>query len=320
MDHPEAVDSFTKWDSTAWTGRVVVGEYFTGVYCGFCQPRERAFDALIQRYPSTAFIALAYHFPPSVPLANPSDSLLERVEAWYGKPGEDSTEGLFGWRSGQEWDDWIDGLGTSSDNCDNPGCPTLYGTMAKAIDADLHKEPEAVLHAEATPRGGKVVAKVQVTSLSPSNRDVYVRMLVVEDTVRLEIADSSRIGNVGYDPKQDRLDHYMVVRAASRSKNYSLGTLLHGNGTVSYTFDMGKLGEQLLRNRKIALNVKDTNNMRENRKWGAEFISKRNWIMEPARLHLVALVQDVHTGSVLQARMIPVEPGVHGSLLKLPSR
>jgi hypothetical protein len=74
----------TPWDSTGWTGRLVVGEYLTGIYCGFCQPHDAAFNALLARYPRTAFVSLAYHYDPSLPLGDPADSNYTRLHCWYG--------------------------------------------------------------------------------------------------------------------------------------------------------------------------------------------------------------------------------------------
>jgi len=236
-----------------------------------------------------------------------------------------------------EWNDWIDGHGTPKgepvDAHVNELYPedgtfnvsALYKNMAKAIDADLRKAPEAVLHTEATPRGGKVVAKVRVGFPSSSHSDVYVRMLVVEDVVNTLVTDAKP---VGFWSQIDgiRQNHYMVVRSASRDgkspDRYPLGSLLHGAGAVEYTFDMAKVQRQLLASRDVALKLAKSgagqNRQNGPRRLVAAFTGKDNWVMDPARLYLVALAQDVHTGDVLQAQMVHVDTGPKGERLKLP--
>ena len=326
-------DSVIKWDSTGWSGRIVVGEYMTGIGCPLCQAHEYAFDSLMKRYPRTVFIPLAYHFGDNVPISNPKDSILKRMWGWYdfwSHLADDSTlrkAGHFpaifsdtGINGEPNWDDWIDGH-------------SVPGKLVDQIDAELHKAPEAVLHLEATPHGGKIVAKVQVESLSGSHQDVYVRMAVVEDTVNLVVTDTSKLpdyrrpgGEYAY-----RLNHYMVVRSAARDpKNpskYTMGIPLHGSGTVTYTFDMAKTQEQRLHFRALQMGtVKPKSEwdnefvrwMADNRDQYSGFGGMEGWTMDPKRLYLVAFVQDAHTGDVLQTQMVHVNTGLQGELLKLP--
>jgi hypothetical protein len=42
----------------------------------------------------------------------------------------------------------------------------------------------------------------------------------------------------------------------------------------------------------------------------ALFPDAQDWRMDPRRLHVVAFVQDAHTGEVLQAAMVRVPPGL----------
>jgi len=238
-----------------------------------------------------------------------------------------------------EWDDWIDGRATQIHYGLDDKVAVLVKDMERKVDSELHKAPEAVLQTEARVQGGTIVAKVQVKSLTPPHSDVYVRMLVVEDTVNLEYTDPSQ-GHVsratlaayyhwvkaGYTV---RLNHYMVVRAASRDNRYPakypMGELLHGTGTVSYTFDMVKDQRQRLRNRSLVLGELQPQSELDSYhldSWktsgSAIFADIKNWKLNPTRLHLVTLVQDAHTGDILQTQMIPVNTGRHGELLKLP--
>lgn len=300
-------------DSTNGTGRVVVGEYLTGVACVACQAHEAAFDSLLRHYPSTQFIALAYHGTVNYPIADPADSLWQRMYAWYGAIGGDP-KGLF---PNQYHDDWIDGHGTADNMLSLTGedlAPKYYQAMVTAIETERKKAPEAVLHVDATPAGGLLKTRVRVDSIAPGHAELYLRIVVVEDTVHLTRAPGSTSGL--------RLDHSMVVRAAARDAAHPMGLPLHGPGQISYTFELGKEQTRILRWWQLGAGAAPGS---ESEAAGAEdlkvlfptFIEKRNWLINPERLHVVAFVQDAHTGDVLQAAMIPVPAGPHGPLLKL---
>jgi hypothetical protein len=293
--------------------RVVVGEYLTGVACGACQAHEAAFDSLLKRYPATQFIALAYHGTINYPIADPADSLWERMYSWYGAIGGEPP-GLF---PNQYYDDWIDGRGTMDNMISLSGedlAPKYYQAMVTAIEAELKKPPEAVLHVEAIPTGGTLQTRVRVDSVAPGHPDLYVRILVVEDTVRLRRAPGSTSGL--------RLDHYMVVRAAARDATHAMGLPLHGKGTLSYTFDLAKVQARILRWWQLGMGAAPGS---ESEAAGAEdlktlfsvFAEKENWLIDPARLRVVAFVQDAKTGDVLQAAMIPIPAGPNGTALTL---
>jgi hypothetical protein len=299
-------------DSTDGIRRVVVGEYLTGIMCAPCQAHEAAFDALLRRYPSTQFIALAYHQTINFPIADPADSVYERMQRWYGFTR--STPGIFPGRYG---DDWIDGRPTSRNNIlvamqlgSARMAEKYYHDMAAAIDVALQKAPEAVLHVEAHPAGGTLLTKVRVESLAPDHQDVYVRICVVEDTVRLKKSPEAI--------STPRLDHYMVVRATAHDTVHSMGLPLHGPGTVSYTFDLAREQRRMLYYWALGkapvpqtANDSALTQIEEVKNLFSVFPDKQNWLMNPIRLHVVAFVQDAYTGDVLQAAIIPVNSGVH---------
>ena len=116
------------------------------------------------------------------------------------------------------------------------------------------------------------------------------------------------------------MNHYMVVRAASHSGGYPLGSILNGIGTVTYTFDMAKSQEQrLLRRKQVGILGEARRKRDPEDQWNvAGFADKGNWTVDPTRLFVVALVQDVRTGDVLQAQMVHVNTGPYGELLQLP--
>jgi len=333
----------TPWDAaTGWTGRVVVSELTTGVWCGPCWWHQREFEALLRRYPSTVFIGLVYHT-----LAGPflveSDSLWQRFNTVYGGViwGDSITRltmgradvGLFPPDTGK-YNPWIDGHGAGNwsqeavkDLIGPHGDLDVWGEMQHAkrdyadyvrmIDAELHRAPEAVLHTQATPHGGTLSTQVTVTSLAPGHPDVYVRIVLVEDTVHLVL---------GTQPLNIRPDYYMIVRDFARSTQFPLGIPLHGPGTVNYTFDVAKVQQERIREYRQYI--------ADQREWETEhrkshiIIDPRvldilppnanTYRINPARLHVVVYVQDARTGDVLQAQMIPVSTGPHGAKLQLP--
>lgn len=119
-----------------------------------------------------------------------------------------------------------------------------------------------------------------------------------------------------------QLTHYMVVRGAASEAKHSLGLLLHGPGKVSYTFNLAKSQQSILNLHKLGLGMppkagSDTNNLDLIKEVVSGFPDERAWLINPARLHVVAFVQDVHTGDVLATKMIAVNAGPHGELLKL---
>jgi hypothetical protein len=150
-------------------------------------------------YPSTAFIPLEYHYSGNVPISNPADSTMNRWYAWWGKPAtspKETWDGVIPHAQVREnetefdWGNWIDGHATKG--CTAFGCgPDQVTNMETVVNAELRKAPEAVLHLEATPRNGTIVTKVQVTSISKSHSDVYLRIVVIEDTVLLKAGDTA---------------------------------------------------------------------------------------------------------------------------------
>ena len=314
-DSDSLVPASAPWNPTDWTGRVVVGEYLTGVFCEACQAHEHAFDALLHRYPATAFVALAYHGGGDMPIGNPTDSLWERLYDWYGFPQGVKVvrKGIMPIEAG--WDDWIDGHATTGAELDGalasgaaqrPAAEAMYRAMVTAIDAELHKAPEAALQVQATSHGGTVVTRVTIRSLAPSHADVYVRLLLVEDTVRLVLQPGA--------PGTPRLVHYMVVRSVASAPKVSLGVPLHGPGSLAYTFDVAAVQQSLVRNRGLGLadivgaSAADTAIAMDAWQVMPVFRDAHNWGIDRARLHVVAFVQDAHTGDVLQTQIVPVQP------------
>lgn len=312
------------WDSAnaGWTGRLVVGEYTTGIFCGFCQPHDAAFNALLQRYPATAFISLAYHYDPNLPFGDPADSALDHVHRWY---GVDKEPGMFDHLPAKGDDDWIDGqsvnptinIGALFSNTAGGGTAN-YARLAHAIDRELQRPPEAFLQVRTRATGGQIHVQVRVDSVVGDHPETYLRLLLVEDTVSLLHPlywYRQRVKQIGGQEYPLRREHHMIVRAVAHTGQLLLGLPLHAPGTVSYTFDVAAIQRRQWDYHNagvVALRPygpeyrTDTANVNLMRTILETFPDVHDWRLDPKRLHIVAFVQDAHTGAVLQAVMVGV--------------
>jgi hypothetical protein len=322
----------TPWDSTGsgWHGRLVVGEYTTGIFCGFCQVHDVAFDALLERYPATAFIPLAYHYYPNFPLGDPADSTTELKNQWYGFGNE---RGLIEATSASTASEWIDGQKPVGKRKQGEGKVATQGGsqgmgagkyihLASVIDAELQRPPEAFFAVQTRVSGGDVQVHVTVDSIIGRHPATYLRLVLVEDTVSLlhPLYWYNQLGKkVGYDHKALRREHHMVVRAVAHEHGLPWGLHLSGPGTVTYTFDVAAIQRRALSyhtNGVSAMRVydpayfSDPENVTMTEQILRMFPDAQDWRMDPRRLHVVAFVQDAHTGEVLQAVMVSVPPGL----------
>jgi hypothetical protein len=279
------------------------------------------------------FIPLAYHGVFNVPIANAADSLWERMHVWYNTssiplyipptPGHPSPPGILPKQAA--WDDWINGHSRIDERAIY-SAEAGYTTMVRAIDSLLRTPPAARLHVQATWHAtwhaNQLVTEVTVDSLAPEHRDVYVRLVLLEDTVRL-IFDTS-----AHAVHRTKVEHYMVVRSAARTAALPLGLPLHaprGHGTVTYTFDVGRLQRDLLANKHIGMGMIPASQLTPDRAEEIEemkrifalFPDDRNWMLDSTRLHVVAFVQDPRTGDILQAQMVRVIPPVPNQKSKM---
>jgi hypothetical protein len=309
----------TPWDSTGWTGRLVVGEYLTGIYCGFCQSHDAAFNALLERYPRTAFVSLAYHYDPNLPLGDPVDSNYTRLHRWY---GVDSGPKVFDRMAVGGDDDWIDGRSANSTIdfsglIGGGGTPqsSPYGRLVQAVDAELRRAPEAFFHVQARMADGQMQVQVHIDSITGHHPQTLLRLLLVEDTVALQHPlywYRHRAETLGMNERPLRREHHMVVRAVAHQAPLAMALPTSGPGTLSYTFDVAAI-----QRRQAAYHTEGISALARARPWWlvdtadvtmikdilSTFPDAHDWTIDPARLHVIAFVQDAHTGDVLQATM-----------------
>jgi hypothetical protein len=327
------------WDSTGWTGRLVVGEYLTGIYCGFCQPHDAAFNALLERYPRTAFVSLAYHYAPNLPLGDPADSNYARLHRWYGV--DRGAPKVFDQMPATGDDDWIDGRSVNStidlagllsgifggSSPSTPSTPSTtpatsaslgnpYPKLVRAVDAELRRAPEAFVRMQARMADGQVRVQVHVDSVTGNHPQTLLRLLLVEDTVALQHPlywYRQRAEKLGVNERPLRREHHMVVRAVARQLPVAMGIPMSGSGTLPYTFDLAAI-----QHRRAAYHTEgfpavarahpayltDTADVTMIKGILSTFPDAQDWTINPARLHVIAFVQDAHTGEVLQAAMV----------------
>ena len=328
-------------ETWGWKGRLVVGEYVTGPFCIMCQIHEATFDALRMKYPETAFIALAYQMDSHVPLGDPVDSSVLKYQGWYGSVEMNS--GVFAGRKiAEKEDEILDGFniadGTGMEDIQGKEWPQQATTLyypTKVIDTELRRPPEAFFHLQSTVQGGRVLTRVQVDSVTGQHPKVYLRLLLVEDTVLLigDGIDWKVKAPHPYHPQPMRQLHFQVVRAVARTKSVIWGLPLQVPGTVQYTFDVAAIQRRHLRYYRRGSQafwdmypdgstfVGFVHKKKDGDGWKGFFDcfpDERDWRMNPTRLHVVAYVQDAQTGEILQAATVPVNDWKNGKRLVLP--
>jgi hypothetical protein len=287
----------------ASSDRIVLAEYITGTQCGICWIHDRAYAAVLRRYPRTDVIVLAYHGGPGHPVVSGRDSLWEYVtlsdasnspvNGLYHEPGDARLFTSVG---------FVDGTYVGVSVADPEAGYTAhniaagqYTVLAQKIDEHLQRPPGARLAVTVTPSGvtptsiAAIKVQVHVTPLELRKR-LGVRLVLVEDTVRVTGFTNRRL-------------QYAAVRTVAWSAPGDLFFHLPPESlqlsTVNYTFDVAALQQALLRTRETDEEARNA------------FPDARTWYLHPQQLAVVAIVQDLDTREVLQAdyqRVFPPSP------------
>lgn len=315
FDRGIAVTRYTEAHS-----RLVVWEYLTGLHCGICWEHDRIVAALLQRYPAEAFVPLAYEFD-CPPLSNEIESPQTRLSVWNGGypnsvrfgaiPQEELTGKMENGRfkpAVRSGDPWINGLPSLTPE---PGSPQQsYESYVAQIDQALTLPPGAVLAMRVTHQGDQVDVRLIVDSVRAPSHRLAARIVLVEDTVRVMGATNRRL-------------QYGVIRAVAHSPGLLLGIPLTGPAggrqTAQYHFDLAAITAQLqsqrstlaiLRQRMSADSAKAQMDEFGDR-WPdllTNYPDPSDWRMNRNRLHVIALVQDLDTGEILQATRVSLAP------------
>src|SRR5262249_46739430 len=150
------------------TRRVVLAEYFTGSGCGPCASADLAFDAALQRYPRTDFVAVMYHvhLPRPDPMTNPYTLARNKSFGISGVP-------TF----------VIDGRSVSGGGPRDIE-PDAYAGLVPDIERGLQIAPEEEIRAQARLAGNAVRVKATVERVSSDSSDLRVLVALVEKDVR----------------------------------------------------------------------------------------------------------------------------------------
>jgi hypothetical protein len=189
------------------------------------------------------------------------------------------------------------------------GTSTWAHQTAEMVDLELSKLPAAYLDLTVTKSGDSVRARVVVDSVEVSQRPpLAIRIVLVEDTVRLRGGTVRRV-------------HVNVVRGFASAETFPLGIPVDSaaDTTATFAFDLATIQKNILAGRDSAWAAQaESRPTRAKPRWRRaktppdvmEYVNRfpdvRDWTMNRARLHVVAFVQNIETGEILQAVMVRV--------------
>jgi len=299
--------------STAPSHGVVI-EYMTGIDCHGCWGEDRVASAIAQRYPAERVIPLAYLY--SIPTVNANDNVMDRFDAWYPRSWDtthtsiaratlltatgDTVRTLYhingrGVPKPLAADSMTDSVAWRA----RPVLQTVYQRFTQQIDRELARPPAVRLRVEAAMRADTLVVTTRVDSLQGSRPALALRLVLIQDTVRVRMGTVRRL-------------YFNVVRADAHAAPLSMGVPCPAPGTpLRYVFDLAAIQAGMLMSRDA--NPIVNTDPRDN-EWAIEsrdgylkrFPDRRDWQLDRAHLAVVAFVQDLTTGEVLQVVRLPV--------------
>jgi hypothetical protein len=163
---------------------------------------------------------------------------------------------------------------------------------------------------------GQVHVQVHVDSVTGDHPQTMLRLLLVEDTVTLQHPlywYRQRAAKLGVNERPLRREHHMVVRAVAHQSPLAMALPMSGPGTLRYTFDVAALQHRHAEYhtegfpaiaRAHPSYLTDTADVAMIKGILSTFHDAHDWAIDPARLHIVAFVQDAHTGEVLHAAIV----------------
>jgi hypothetical protein len=260
---------------------------------------------------------IGYHGGINVPLSNVRDSTWRRQYAWY--PSSYTKDSFPDYaRMGNltrtvippsslpteypltsvTWT--INGRRTRLHGAESADIALVAG---EAVDRALEKPPEAFVDLTVSRSKDSVKVSVMVDSVVGKSRRLALRIVLMEDTVRLRGGTNRRL-------------YSNVLRDHAVTPELPLGLpLAAAPARTVHTFDIAKLREELSAQRDVRVAVrfvypaeKATDNVEFTKSMFDRFPDARDWGINPDRLHVVAFVQDLETGDILQGAMTRVPP------------
>jgi hypothetical protein len=264
-------------------------------------------------------VIVGYHGGTSIPLANLADSAWQRFYAWYPYPKPLSIDLGFGRKdlgpvmsrrslvsatgdtlSGDVLWTWIDGrrMPFYHDSL-------LVDKSIARVDSILATPPDAFVDLDVTREAGRIDVAIAVDSLRGSHQSVALRIVLFEDSVRVRGGTKRRV-------------HLNVARSIARSEQYPLGLPISATepSRSTYRFDLDEIQRQLERVRdprtfhEFTFGRDHEFDPRDSISLAGEYLGQfpdsRDWKMNTARLYVLAFVQDLETGEVLQGSFVRV--------------
>jgi len=259
------------------SGRVVLAELFTGSECPPCVAADQAFDGLAERYDRNMVAVLVYHLhiPGPDPMTNPDTE----SRAKYYEVGSTPTV-------------IIDGADKQVGGGSSAQSPMVFDNCKGKIEARFSKSPLAVFtDLKAKIEGQRLTVTGQV-NLAPEAADkakkARLRIALVQDIVRYTGGNGIRFHNFVGRKFIGPLAGWPLKQPGAKT-------------SISESVDISKLGD----NQREYL-TKYENEFAGKFRRGFKFREKLDHI-EPARLVIIAFVQDDQTKEILQVCF--VKPG-----------
>jgi len=189
--------------------RVVLLEMFTGSGCPPCVAADLAMDAVMERYPQTDVIAIAYH--QNIPQPDPmvvsgGVGRHDYYTPFKGVPTFNMDGGLLQLGGGAR-----------------TGAPGVYQKYIEKIDKELSVPAQAGLAVKATGAGDQIHVTATVSKLPADARDLRLHLVLVEKELRFTGENGIRF-------------HPVVVRAVAGDKG--AGLPITTTGKTDYTFSL----------------------------------------------------------------------------------
>jgi len=212
--NPVTPDKYTK--SGARSNRIVLLEMFTGSGCPPCVAADLALDAVMERYPGDAVVALAYH--QNIPQPDPM------VVA-----GDEGRHDYYVPFKGVPTFNIDGGLGQLGGGA-RTGTAGVYKNYVVKIDKELDVPAQAALSVRATGEGDQVHVTATVSKLASGMKDVRLHLVLAEKELRFTGENGVRF-------------HPMVVRAMAGDRG--AGLPISANGKTEFTFNLSAIQDDV---------------------------------------------------------------------------